>query len=129
MFTFSKEERLKSKVAIDQLFKEGTSFHVPMFMVVHSPVYFESGYPARILISVPRRKIKRAVGRNLLKRRIREAYRLHKHTFYEMLAAHSSKCTLALVYTSGEAAGFKEIEEKIILILKRLEREYEKAAR
>ena len=38
----------------------------------------EADAPARILVSVPKRSFKRAVKRNLLKRRIRESYRLQK---------------------------------------------------
>ena len=99
------------------------------FQVVRLDGPFDSKYPVRILISVPKRKVRKAVHRNLLKRRIREAYRLHKQGLYDVLLQHGGHCTLALVYTSGKIAGYKAIEEKIILILKRLEREYEKGDR
>jgi ribonuclease P protein component len=129
MFTFAKEERLRSKKAIDRLFSDGKSFHVAGFQVVHLSEPFTAGYPARILISVPRRKIRKAVMRNLLKRRIREAYRHHKQDLYKVFEANSVKCTFALIYTQSEVASYQEIEEKILSVIKRLEKEYEKAAR
>ena len=129
MFSFAKEERLSSKKAIDRLFSEGKKFHVAGFQVVHLAEPYESGHPARILISVPRRKIRKAVLRNLLKRRIREAYRHHKQGLCKILEANAVLCTFAVIYTLPEVAPYKEIEEKIISVLKRLEKEYEKAAR
>ncbi len=127
MYTFTKEERLNSKKAIDRLFDEGVSFYLDPFHVIRTAEPFASKSPVRVLISIPRRKIRKAVNRNLLKRRIREAYRLHKNPFLETLRQLDGHCTMALIYTSGKIAGYKEIEEKIILILKRLQKEYEKA--
>jgi len=127
MYTFKKAERLKSKKAIDRLFAEGARFYVDPFQVVHAAEPFDSDSPARLLVSVPRKKIRKAVRRNLLKRRIREAYRLNKNPFLETLLLHHRFCTFALVYATGKIADYKEIEEKIILILKRLQKEYEKA--
>lgn len=127
MHTFRREERLRSKKAIDRLFADGSRFYIEPFQVVRDAEPFESDFPVRILISIPKKKIRRAVTRNLLKRRIREAYRQHKHLFCESLKRDNRQCTLALVYTAAVVMDYKAIEEKIILILKRLQREYEKA--
>ena len=126
MHTFTKEERLKHKKDIDRLFSEGNRFYFDPFLVLHSSGPLASQYPAKVLISVPKKKIRSAVDRNLIKRRIREAYRLHKNPFYETLKQHLRFCSLALIYTSGNITEYKEVEEKIILILERLQREYEK---
>jgi ribonuclease P protein component len=126
MYSFRKEERLNNKKAIDRLFDEGKSFNSDPFHVIRSSEPFDSKHPLRVLISIPRKKIRKAVVRNLLKRRIREAYRLHKHALYNTLCKTRGYCTLGLIYTSVEIAGFKEIEEKIIMILQRLQKEYEK---
>ncbi len=128
MFTFTKEERLKSKKAIERLFSEGKSFHAAGFQVVHMQDTFESAYPARLLISVPRRRIRKATGRNLLRRRIREAYRHHKQGLYSVLEASGVQCSFALICTLPEGVTYKEVEEKIIVLLKRLEKEYENTA-
>ena len=127
MYTFKKEERLTSKKAIDRLFDKGMSFYLDPFHVIRTSEPFTSKFPVRVLISIPRKKIRKAVDRNLLKRRIREAYRLHKNPFLETLSQRNGYCTMALIYSSGKIADYKEIEEKIILILERLQKEYEKA--
>lgn len=75
---FKKEERLCNKRLINALYEGGSSFILYPFRVVFSPTN-ELVVPVQVLISVPKRRFKRAVDRNLLKRRIREAYRLQKN--------------------------------------------------
>lgn len=125
MYTFTKEERLRHKKDIDRLFSEGIRFYFDPFLILYISDPFVSKYPARVLISVPKKKIRKAVKRNLIKRRIREAYRLHKIPFYKILKQQQRFCSLALIYTSDKIDEYKEIEEKIILILERLQKEYE----
>lgn len=126
MFTFSKEERLSSKKVIDRLFAEGKSMHVTPFRIIWLEDTFESNQPSRVMIGIPRKKIRIAVKRNLLKRRIREAYRLNKKPFVDFLTQHGRCCSVAFIYTSDNVTEYKELEEKIILVLKRLQKEYEK---
>lgn len=76
--TFSKEERLCGKAAVSALVsggKWGGTAHLRYCWLRHGD---DSRRPSRILVSVPKRYFKRAVRRNLLKRRIREAYRTQK---------------------------------------------------
>ncbi len=126
--TFSKEERLSSKKKIDLLFADGKGFNLYPFRAIW---IFSSNehenLPAQILISVSKKKIKKAVTRNLIKRRIREGYRKNKSEFYTFLTKNNINCTLALVYIASDIALYKEIEQKIILVLQRLESEYEKS--
>jgi len=126
--TFSKEERLSSKKKIDLLFADGKGFNLYPFRAIW---IFSSNehenLPAQILISVSKKKIKKAITRNLIKRRIREGYRKNKSGFYTFLTKNNINCTLALVYIASDIALYKEIEQKIILVLQRLESEYEKS--
>jgi len=128
MYTFGKDERLKSKKIIDRLFSEGESFYLDPFLVIWltNP---EDISPASILISISKKKIRKAVVRNLLKRRIREAYRLNKIPFRNFLLEHKVGCSIAFVYTSSQIADYKDIEKKIILILQRLQSRYEESFR
>ena len=126
MQTFKKEERLSRKKLVDQLFSEGKSLVVFPYRIVWMRGDFESKYPAQVLINVPRKKFKRAVDRNLIKRRTREAYRRNKDLWYKFLDGENFKCVFTLLYISTEIASYKDIEEKIILILQRLQSEYEK---
>lgn len=77
VFTLPKEERLSSKIALSALVSEGRYGYEGCLKFCYRPGN-GVGYN-RIVVSVPKRKFRRAVKRNLLKRRIREAYRTSKH--------------------------------------------------
>jgi len=80
----------------------------------------------KVLFAVPRKSHKKAVQRNLIRRRLKESYRLHKNKFNEILIKDGYICYLALIYVDKEIQNFKTIENKIILILQRLEKAYDK---
>lgn len=118
MQTFTKSERLCSKVVIDKVFVEGKTIVVPSFKLFWMPSPIEQDFPLQIVITVPKRSFKRAVDRNKLKRRIREAYRKNKVLVYEQ--AGERKYSLMLIYTGKSIVPYQELEEKIIKLLKRL---------
>lgn len=113
--TFTKEERLSSFREIQALMKEGkTFFHYPFKAVYLFPKADSTADRTEaknaIMVSVPKRNFKRAVKRNLLKRRIREGYRLNK----ELLEApRGCKAHLLLVYVSKDVMEFSHIEKKM----------------
>lgn len=120
MQTFSKAERLSSKLLIDLLIKKGNSFTGFPFKITWMEIH-DSQVPVKIVISVPKRKFKKAVDRNRIKRLTREVYRKNKHQLIERLGG--KKIAMLLVYTSKTIFDYAEAEEKINMALMRLGKE------
>jgi ribonuclease P protein component len=118
MQTFTKSERLCSKVIMDKVFETGKVIVVPSFKLIWLKADEASGQPVQIVITVPKRNFKRAVDRNKLKRRIREVYRKNKEKLYAEI--ESQTYYLMLIYTGKSMIEYKEAEEKIIKLLQRL---------
>jgi ribonuclease P protein component len=117
MYSFKKSERLCSKVLIDKLFESKQHIHHPLFKVLWMPIA-HSDAPAQVLMVVPKRSIKKAVDRNPIKRRMREAYRLHKHLLYAQLG--DAKICLAIIYLPKKESTYAEIEAGIKECLNKL---------
>lgn len=126
--TFRKDERLRKKILITSLFQEGSSFFVYPFRVTWLNATVPGSYPAQLLVSVPKPVIRKAVNRNKIKRRMREAYRKNKFILYEFLAQNRGSVILAITYTSKEILPYELLQEKIIVLLQRLRTEYAKGA-
>lgn len=73
-------------------------------------------------VSVPKRLFKRATDRNLLKRRIREAYRLQKSEFYEFINQAGIRIRLVVQYRGEEIEAYPVIEKKLHEILEKLKK-------
>ncbi|MFA9371746.1 MAG: ribonuclease P protein component [Labilibaculum antarcticum] len=125
-FTFKKAERLTHKILIGKLFSEGKGFICYPFRIVWKEANLNSEYPAQVAITVSKRSFKKAVTRNLLKRRIREIYRLNKAEFYSELEIRNVRLAFMIVYLPKTILKTSEMEDKLIKALKRLPKEYEK---
>ncbi len=121
IYTFTKEERLCNKKLIDGLFRNGSSFLVYPFKVSWLTSESEQPYPAVVLFSVPKKRYKRAVDRNLLKRRMREAYRLNKTQFlYLPLIEKNRKIIFSVTYIGKEIGDYSLVEKKMLKLLQLL---------
>ena len=128
-YTLTKNERLHKRNLIKKLFSEGKSFTVYPYKVMWLETQFDSPYPGQFGISVPKRNFKKAVKRNRIKRLSREAFRLNKHLLYTGLFEKGRSIIFMLIYIGKDIQDFQPLEEKIILILRRLSKVDEKAAK
>jgi len=118
----TKPERLKREKQIEQLIREGESFLVFPFRVVWIKQPARSPYPAQVAFSVPKKRIRKAHDRNRVRRRAREAYRLHKNILYEPLLLQANAMIMMLVYVSDKVLDYNAISKGVVTILKRLGR-------
>lgn len=121
--TFGKAEKLCSKLLIDELFKSGKSFKQYPLRVVYKQLE-TSNAEAKVLVSVPKKRFKKAVSRNKIKRQIRETYRLGKADLLEKWYNEEKYFALAFVYIGNEIPEYAELNksmQKVIEQLKNLE--------
>ena len=113
LHSFPKSEKLCGKLRIASLMDGGRWSSTAHLRFCWKQVS-ESKEPSRLVISVPKRHFKRAVKRNLLKRRIREAYRLNKSLL------PPSSVDILFVWSSAELCDFRTIEAEMIQSLQRI---------
>lgn len=122
MYTFRKEERLCSRKHLDLLFKNGSSFLLYPFRVSYLFIDQPTDVQAQVVINVPKKRYKRAVDRNLLKRRIREAYRLNKQDkLYLPLPTDRGLLLFSIQFVGKDKYEFAFIEKKLIATFKRFQ--------
>lgn len=117
--TFGKNEKLKSKKAIEALFTSGNTYvSHPIRVVYKIQPKEEAKDPIKVAVSVSKKKFKHAVDRNLLKRRMREAYRLNKTL---LKVDDDSRIDLLFIYTSSRSQSYELIEQAMQTLLKKFE--------
>lgn len=114
--TFPKTERLCARKDISALLSGGRWHRCGVLKACIAP---GGGDVSRVMVSVPKRLFKRAVKRNLLKRRIREAYRLQKDIL-QVSDTRENRCfDILLQYNSADIASFDAIKDDVAEILRR----------
>ncbi len=119
-FSYNKFEKLKSRKQIELLFAKGKSisaFPVKVFYlhVDHTPVH-----PVQVGVGVSARNFKKAVDRNTIKRRMREAYRLHKLPLHEHLVAQQKSVAVFILWIDKQMPTTAALQELMPAVIEKL---------
>ncbi len=116
-YKLPKNERLHAEKLIKELFNEGSSFFLYPFKILFLRKQELSAQPNQVLFSVSKKKIRKATGRNFIKRRLKEAYRLNKHLL------QADGIILGLIFVGKPDMTFAELQPKLIQALQKLNQE------
>ena len=111
-FTLPRSKSLKSKLLIDQLFKQGQSLVAFPLRLVYLPADYEVNEPFLTGFSVPKKKFKHAVDRNRIKRLMRESFRLQQHNL-----KLPGKTIMMWIYLSKDMPDYDLIYQKMVEII------------
>lgn len=117
-FSFQKAERLCSKKIMDKLFQEGKTIFVFPVKIVYLESKLPSDYPVQAAFTVGKRNFKRAVQRNLIKRRMREVYRLNKSKLYDEIG--DKQVAVFFIFTGKTIPEYNQIEIAVKKGMKKL---------
>ena len=119
-YTLRKNEKLRSRTAVNRLFDEGKSlmaFPLRAAYRLRDP----GDNNVQFLVTIPKKRIRKAVNRVTLRRRVRESYRLaRRELLTPVLEAHDTGVDIAFVYLDRVPAPYAVIQEKMALLLSRI---------
>lgn len=118
-FRLYKYEKLCSHTALNSLFSDGNSAIAYPLRAVFRAIPGD-GTPARFLITIPKKKIRHAVDRVLLRRRTREAYRLNRDIIVPLLQEKGITLEVAFIYLDKDALDYSIIETKMRTLLAKI---------
>lgn len=125
--TLGKSQRIKHKKTMEALFKTGKKLKKYPLKLVYLELQDELLKPndtLKFAVSVPKRLFKNAVDRNLLKRRIKEAYRISIENLSQQLLNKQKQLALMFIYGSNIKENQKKIEKEVKLLLNILAEKY-----
>lgn len=125
-FRLTQQERIRGEKRIETLFTHGSSFMAYPFRVVWLKGETRATTSVSLLVSIPKKRLKRAVDRNRMKRLTREAYRLHKQSLTGVMAACKGRLDVALVYVKDEPGDFVTVEKGVVRAIRELGRTIQK---
>ncbi|HET9824198.1 MAG TPA: ribonuclease P protein component [Chitinophagaceae bacterium] len=122
-YTLGKNERLKSRKQIEELFSEGKKisiFPISVYYLSNALTTDDSHFTTQMGVGVSGRNFKRAVDRNRVKRLMREAYRLQKQDLLAMVAANNMRLNVFFIYNGKELPGYKLVYDGMGVALQKL---------
>lgn len=118
-YYFNEAQRVTGAKRVDAIFDSGKSFISYPLRVVYLQHEQSPTIRCSILVTVPKKRIKKAVHRNRIKRLIRESYRLNKDLVKDINLGEQS-LDIAFVYVKDTLSDYKEIQKGMLKALKQI---------
>jgi ribonuclease P protein component len=119
-FSYNKFEKLKSRKQIELLFAQGKSISSFPVKVFYLPVENTPEHPVQVGVGVSARNFKKAVDRNTIKRRMREAYRLHKLPLHEHLIAKQKSVAVFILWIDKQLPTTEALKDLMPTVIEKL---------
>ena len=119
-FSYNKFEKLKSRKQIELLFAQGKSISSFPVKVFYLPVVHTPEHPVQVGVGVSARNFKKAVDRNTIKRRMREAYRLHKLPLHEHLIAKQKSVAVFILWIDKQLPTTATLQDLMPTVIEKL---------
>ena len=119
-FSYNKFEKLKSRKQIELLFAKGKSISSFPVKVFYLPVEHTPVHPVQVGVGVSARNFKKAVDRNTIKRRMREAYRLHKLPLHEHLITNQKSVAVFILWIDKQLPTTAALQDLMPTVLEKL---------
>lgn len=117
--TLTKDERIYLRSELSELFASRGSFVCYPFRVLYKEVPRQD-HPIKMMVSVPKKRLKRAVDRNLIKRLTRETYRLHKSQLQESIPPETT-LLIGFIYLKEKLSRYSTIERAMEQVVSKVQ--------
>ncbi|MGF7231876.1 ribonuclease P protein component [Arachidicoccus sp.] len=124
--TYPRDEKLKSRKAINHLFLQRKYINVFPVRVFYCISDATTAGNVQTGFTCSKKYFKHAVKRNLIKRRMREAYRTQKHELLDWAASEHKKIDLFFLYSDNVLIDFVDMQSKIFTTLQKLIHQFDK---
>ena len=119
-FSYNKFEKLKSRKQIELLFAKGKSISAFPVKVFYLPVEHTPMHPVQVGVGVSARNFKKAVDRNTIKRRLREAYRLHKLPLHQHLLTEQKSVAVFILWIDKQLPTSAALQDLMPTVIEKL---------